>query len=142
VELAVLLPLLLCMLVGVWEVGRMVEVKQMLTNAAREGARQASTGHKTIAGTKNVVVRYLHAHGITAVTAEQVTVVNMTSSARPDPTDAEQLDRFRITVTIPFSSVRWIALAQITPTSTLVGEADWVSMVDIPITVNSVIPLE
>jgi Flp pilus assembly protein TadG len=44
VELALLLPFLLMLLLGTWEVGRMLQIQQSLTNAAREGGRQASTG--------------------------------------------------------------------------------------------------
>ena len=36
------------------------------------------------------------------------------NSARSDPTAANQLDHFQITVTIPFNSVRWVLLNQIT----------------------------
>ena len=32
------LPLLLILMLGVWEVGRMIQVQQILVNAAREGA--------------------------------------------------------------------------------------------------------
>lgn len=39
VEAAVLLPLALMLMLGTWEVGRMVEVGQILNNAAREGGR-------------------------------------------------------------------------------------------------------
>ena len=44
VEAALLLPLALLLMLGTWEVGRMVEVSQILNNAAREGGRSASTG--------------------------------------------------------------------------------------------------
>src|SRR5262245_43278420 len=39
VETAIALPLLLLMMVGIFEVGRAYETWQVLTNAAREGAR-------------------------------------------------------------------------------------------------------
>ena len=42
VELALLLPLLLLILLGIIEFGRALFVKNDLTNAAREGARRAS----------------------------------------------------------------------------------------------------
>ncbi len=141
VEFAVLLPLLLLLLLGVWEVGRMVEVQQLLTNAAREGGRQASTGIRTAAQVKDDVVRYLTQNGITSATASNVTVVNLTSAARSEPTQGEQLDQYRITVTIPFNSVRWILLNQITTAQNLTASADWYSMRDIPITVDPTIPL-
>jgi Flp pilus assembly protein TadG len=142
IELAVLLPVVLLLVIGLWEIGRMVEVQQLLTNAAREGGRQASTGVKTVSQIKDVVVRYLKHNGIASVTADNVKVVNLTDASRPDPTAAEQLDQFRITVTIPFGSVRWALLDQITTIQSLTGAADWYSMRDIPITVDYAIPLE
>ncbi len=44
VELALLLPLILLLLMGLWEIGRAIDVQQLMSNAAREGGRQASTG--------------------------------------------------------------------------------------------------
>src|ERR1700732_4155253 len=44
VELAFLLPLILLLIFAIWDGGRLVEVQQLLSNAAREGARQAATG--------------------------------------------------------------------------------------------------
>jgi hypothetical protein len=48
VETAVLLlPLFIFTLFGVWEVGRLLQTHQIVSNASREGARQASTGQRT-----------------------------------------------------------------------------------------------
>ena len=47
VEAALLLPLALMLMLGTWEVGRMVQVGQILENAAREGGRSAATGQNT-----------------------------------------------------------------------------------------------
>src|SRR6516165_2829239 len=44
VEAALVLPLLFILLFGVWETSRMIQVAQAVSNAAREGARQASAG--------------------------------------------------------------------------------------------------
>ncbi len=41
VELAIVLPILLALLVGIFEMGRAWNVYQVITNAAREGARSA-----------------------------------------------------------------------------------------------------
>jgi Flp pilus assembly protein TadG len=43
-EMGFLAPILLMLLVGVWEVGRYVMVQNILDNAAREGARLAASG--------------------------------------------------------------------------------------------------
>lgn len=142
VELAVCLPLLLLMLVGVWEVGRFVEVQQLLSNAVREGGRQASTGNKSLTEVKDYVVTYLKTNGITTVSASDVTFQNLTDSSRTDPRDAEQMDRLRVSVSVPANDVRWVAMTRITQMTHLTASSDWRSMKDIPITVNSTIPVQ
>lgn len=47
VELAVVLPFLIMTLFALWEVGRIIEVQQILDNAAREGARLSASGSWT-----------------------------------------------------------------------------------------------
>ena len=48
VETAVLLlPIFIFTLFGVWEVGRLIQTTQIVSNSAREGARQASTGERS-----------------------------------------------------------------------------------------------
>jgi Flp pilus assembly protein TadG len=142
VEMGIILPMLLILLLGIWEVGRMVEVTQLLTNAAREGGRQASTGAKNADQVKETVVRYLHQNGITKVGPTDVKVVSLPSGADVEPMDAKQLDHFQVKVTIPFDSVRWAFLSQITSLQTLSGSADWYSVRDIPINVDYTIPLQ
>jgi Flp pilus assembly protein TadG len=44
VEFALVLPFLLLILFGVWELGRLVQVTQIISNAAREGGRLSATG--------------------------------------------------------------------------------------------------
>lgn len=142
VELAVVLPLLVLFLLGAWEVGRLVEVQQLLTNACREGGRQCSTGVKTVAQVKQDVVNYLQRNGISKVAVGDVTVQNISKPAQPDPTIADQLEQFRVSVSIPFDSVRWILLNQVTNAKTLNATVDWYCMRDIPVTVDSAIPLK
>src|SRR5207248_97455 len=44
VEFAVVLPLIFLLLLGTWEVARLVQVHAILCNAVREGARLAAQG--------------------------------------------------------------------------------------------------
>src|SRR5262249_14968421 len=44
VEFAIVAPVLFGLLLGVWEVGRLVQAEQILGTAAREGARVAAQG--------------------------------------------------------------------------------------------------
>jgi hypothetical protein len=72
VETAVVTPFLFLIFYGVWEIGRLVQVSQIVTNAAREGGRQAATGtiSASSAGTgtawqvQNAVGNYLHNAGL------------------------------------------------------------------------------
>jgi Flp pilus assembly protein TadG len=141
VEFAIIMPLLALLIIGLWEVGRMVEVQQYLVNSVREGARQASTGVKTTAQVKQVVVDYLKQKGLSSVTTSNVTVTSVSNTSITDPTQATQLDQFRVSVSIPFNSVRWIALDRITALTNLTASADWYSMRDIPLEVSLTIPL-
>jgi len=59
VEFACCLPLLVLILAGLWEVGRFTEVQQVLWNAAREGARDASLGQDNLQTVTTNVLTYL-----------------------------------------------------------------------------------
>jgi Flp pilus assembly protein TadG len=59
VEFACCLPLLMLVLFGLWEVGRFTEVQQVLWNAAREGARDASLGQDNLQTVAGNVLNYL-----------------------------------------------------------------------------------
>ena len=141
VEFAVILIFIVPLLIGLWEVGRLVEVQQLMNNAVREGARQASTGNKDSTAVKQDVVQYLTLNGIPCAESN-VTLTNMTSSARNNPPSALQLDQFHIEVKIPFNSVRWVLLNKITNVQDLSAAADFYSMRDIPLTINATIPVK
>ncbi|MBX7075652.1 MAG: pilus assembly protein [Pirellulales bacterium] len=152
VEAAMVLPVLIVLLFGVWEVGRLVQVQQLLTNAAREGARAAAGGY--INGTpvstttvENNVRTYLYASGLpsTAVLGTQVNVTNLSGNSWTHPSDALPLDAFRVTVTIPsgapFDSLRWALVNRITGVTQMSASVDWRSATDSKITVDTTIPL-
>jgi Flp pilus assembly protein TadG len=139
VELAVLLPtVLLPLILGIWEMGRVVEVQQVLDNAVREGARQVSTGQKTNSQVRQVVLQYIADAGMSNAGAV-VTVTNVTSGL--DASAANQLDRFTVSVSLPYSDVAWTSLGVIvSPSTTLNASTNWYSMKDIPLTVSPAIP--
>ena len=93
------------LLLGTWEVSRLVEVSQILDNAAREGARQATTGLMSGTQVQQIVLNYLLNAGI-PTTHATVTVSDLTSPGT-DPTNANQMDQLQVSVSIPFSDVRW-----------------------------------
>jgi Flp pilus assembly protein TadG len=129
VEFALLSPLIVALLLGVWEVGRLIQVNQILSNAAREGGRQASTGLLTDAQVQTVVLQYLQRAGLPTAHAT-VTVTDLTNSSS-DATAATQLDQLQVRVTLPVADVKWIALSLITnPSSTLSATTVWYSLRD------------
>lgn len=146
VEFAVVAPVLVLLLTGIWELGRMIEATQVLSNAAREGVRLAANGNKTSADVDTAVYNYLKGAGFTT-TGYTVKIYNLTANPTPapnapsdNPSSAAQLDHLRVYVTLPFNNVKWIFLQQLTNVTTLQAQADWVVMRDQPLVVDSAMP--
>jgi Flp pilus assembly protein TadG len=162
VEFAFTLPLLLLLLVGIWELGRIIHVQIIMNNAARDGARIAAQANivstagdytqiKFNTGTPNVydaVRKYLEAAGITNQTGLTVELQFMEAAVSGDPaptaTTADPYtgiknQRFRVRVSIPYDNVRWTSLSLINP-STLTAEVYWQCLVDDPFTINTTMP--
>ena len=98
VELAfVFLLFMIPLLIGIWEVGRLVQVQQIVSNSAREGARLSAQAYtinstntptqiKTTTGSVNIqdaVYDYLYAAGLTNLQPTDVTVGFAFSTPRP-----------------------------------------------------------
>ena len=92
-------PIFFLLVLGMIEYGRMVMVQQVITNASREGAREAVLDGATAATVTSTVNDYLTAGSISGAT---VTV-------DPSPlSGAEFGDPVTVTVSIPFSQVSWL----------------------------------
>jgi Flp pilus assembly protein TadG len=152
VEAAIVLPLLLIMMLGIWEVGRIIQVQQILVNSAREGARLAAGGYVNGTPVTSTVVKqsvrdYLQAAGLpsAAVSGAEIELLCLESPGWTDPADALPLDKFQVKVKIPagaaFESTRWAFVTKITPTSEMEAVVDWVSLNNEKITVNTQLPL-
>jgi Flp pilus assembly protein TadG len=128
VEFALLLPVLMTLLVGAWEGGRLIEINQILSNAAREGARQAASGQANSTQVQQTVLQYLQDAGLPATNAV-VTVSDLTHSG--DPSNATQMDQLKVSVSIPFKDVRWSTLVLVTsPSTTVSAQSVWISTKD------------
>lgn len=64
VEMAIVLPILLALLVGIFEMGRAWNVYQVITNAAREGARTAVIQTKSESDVRATIDGYLADAGL------------------------------------------------------------------------------
>jgi Flp pilus assembly protein TadG len=168
VEFAVVLPLIFLLLVGTWEVARLVQVHAILSNAVREGARIAAQGqviNLTGAYTQIVVsdtdpnnpdvttaiTNYVHTadpnyrqgQGI-PTTGMTVTFTFIDSAGNPvgassQPWQAYKGQRFRVTATLPYDNFRWTTL-NLLNVKTITATVDWMSMTDDPFQVNTTLP--
>ena len=98
VEFAVVLPLLMLLVFGMIEFGRMVMVQQMVVSSAREGARHAILDGATIASTKARAGNYLANAGVSTA------VVDVT----PDPNSASTATPITVDVRVSFEDVSWM----------------------------------
>jgi Flp pilus assembly protein TadG len=99
VEFACVLPVFVILVFGMIEYGRMVMVQQMLTNATREGARQAVVDGATIGTVRTTVKDYVSAGGITLLDSE-ITV-------SPDPSAATSGTPITVSVQLAYTKVSW-----------------------------------
>ncbi len=132
VELALVAPLVFGLIVGLLQVGQMVQVNAIVSNAAREGARQASTGVNTYAGVRSAVANYLTNAGITNQSGLTVTVYDVTqgnSGPQFNPSTANYLDQLQVTVTLPLSNVQIVPWAT-NPSTVISAQAVWFSNQD------------
>ena len=140
-EMAFVSPMIIFLLLGVWEIGRAVETQQILSNAAREGGRQASTALKTTAQVQQDVLNYLQFAGLNN-TGATVTITNLTQASRSSPDTALNLDHLQVSVSIPVNNIKWVVTSPFLQSSTLTATSDWYSMKNLPVTVSSVIPVQ
>jgi Flp pilus assembly protein TadG len=151
VEAAMTLPLLLTLMLGVWEVGRMIQVQQILVNAAREGARLAGGGYVNGTPVTSAMVQqasrdYMTAAGLpaAAISGSAVNLVCQASPTWSDPSAALPLDKFQVTVSIPsgtaFNSLRWNLLNKITTLSQISATVNWQSLNNTQVVVTTSLP--
>ena len=99
VEFALVAPLFIMLVFGILEYGRMVMVQQVLTNAAREGARAAVLDGATSTSVTAKVNAYLNG----------ASVPNATVTVEPsNPSSAPMGDPVTVTAQVTFGQVSWL----------------------------------
>lgn len=142
VEFAVSLPVLLVILLGIWEVARYIEVQQILTNAAREAGRQAAGGGKTANEVRQAVIVFLQSAGVNPANAE-VTITNLTNPTNYDPSQAANLDALQILVSLPYRDVSLSFTSMFVPLDARIQATTvWRSLRDLPVIVDTNAPVE
>lgn len=118
-ETAIVLPLVLLVSVSIFEFGRAYQVFQVMTNAAREGARIAVLPGATDDNIKQRVVDYLTAGQIASATTDWVAVDH--SQTVTSGTGVAQATA--VTVNYPFNFIVLNPVAQLVVPSTTLGAA-------------------
>jgi Flp pilus assembly protein TadG len=149
VEAAVMMVILLMLMLGVWEIGRYIELSRTVEDAAREGARLAAGGVSngtpvTCAMVQTAVQNYLVAAGFPSASANsaQVTLTNLSSDTWTDPCNASPLDPFSVSVTVSgtaFTGMTWVP-SQLTGVSQLSASVEWYSNNDSQVVVSTQLP--
>ncbi len=110
-ETAVTLPIILFVSVAIFEFGRAYQVQQVLTNAAREGARVAVLQGVTDDEVKTVVRNYLQGGGLVQVdpVVERAVPFGSTTGSR-------------VTINFPFSFIVLNPVARLVVRTSSVGD--------------------
>ena len=118
VETAITIPLLLVLMVGIFEVGRAYETWQVLTNAAREGARMAVMPTNDPATTTGLVREYMsNGQLINSATASVVIDEGASINVNGTPVSASL-----VTVDYPFEFIMLQPIVRlVAPTATVGG---------------------
>ncbi len=116
-EMAMVLPLLFLLVFGIIEMGRAIMVNQVITNAAREGARRAVIPGATDAHVEGRIDTYLNAAGISGFT--RTISVN---GSQASLSTAQSKDEIGISVSVPYSAVSYGIYNLIAPSRTFSAE--------------------
>ncbi len=146
VEVAVVMPLLLSLLVGLWEYGRLIQIHQIVNNAAREGGRQASTAQKSDSDIQSFTINYLkralNTGTVDRTVGASVQITNLTRGGS-NPQDSLKLDTLEVIVRLPYDNVRLLFLNTMIPEgSEVVATSVWNSAKDDPVIVETNPPIE
>jgi Flp pilus assembly protein TadG len=118
VEAAIATPILLLLMVGIFEVGRAYETWQVVTNAAREGARMSVTPGSNEGTTIALVRQYLADGQLTAAASASINVDKAATISVNGTTVGASL----VTVDYPFEFIMLQPVARLVVANSTAGE--------------------
>jgi Flp pilus assembly protein TadG len=99
IELALTLPLLLVIVMGIFDFGLMFQRYEVVTNAAREGARVGVLPNYTTADAEARAQQYLTSGGLSSGSA----TINAAVAATTFGTPAKTVNQVTVTVAYPYT---------------------------------------
>jgi Flp pilus assembly protein TadG len=122
VEFAIVFPVFILVILGIIEFGRAFMIGQLVTNAAREGARQAVLDGSTNSAVTSTVTTFLQGAGNVSPSDTTVTITVSSAAAANQLANAKSGDLCTIRVSVPFSKVSFLT-PQFLATTNLVGQS-------------------
>ena len=116
-ETAITLPIILLIAVGIFEFGRAYQTWQVLTNAAREGARIAIIAGNNDDAVRSTVTNYMKNGGLSKVDGAKVLIV------RNEQVAGWSAGGSRITINYPFEFLVMNGVANLVTKGSRVGDA-------------------
>lgn len=112
VEMALVLPLFCSLVLGIIEFGRGFMVAQLVTNAAREGARRAIVDGSTNSDVTSFIQTFLRTSANVGTGDVSVTITVTPAAGNPNPGNSiaacQSRDLININVKVPFNKVALI----------------------------------
>lgn len=126
VETALVLPVFFMVMLGIVEIGRFFMVSQLMTNAAREGARIAimtgSTNNDVTATVKQVAQATVGVDPAVVQVTIQVTEYSGNPPANNDVSKANKRDLCQVTATVNYDQINLVPIKWLTGVAVL-GQA-------------------
>lgn len=122
VEMALIAPVFFAVVLGIIEFGRGMMVSQLVTNAAREGARMASIAGNSNADVEQAVTDFLQETADVGAGDVTVTISVDNADADDEVGNASRGDACTVRVAVPFEAVQYTVGDYLTGAN-LVGQA-------------------
>jgi len=106
VECALVMPVMILAVLGMFELGRAVMVTEVLAHASRTGARTGVLPSGNTAAVRAAVNDLLNDAGINSANCVVQVLVNGSAT---EVSDADPGDEILVTVAVPYSAVTWVA---------------------------------
>lgn len=104
-EFALVLPFIVFLAIGMIEMGRGLQVKEILSDAARKGCR---TGIKPLSSNSTVTTDINTVLTDNNLTSSDATITIQVNGATANVNTAKQNDKISVKVSIPVSKIAWI----------------------------------
>jgi Flp pilus assembly protein TadG len=118
-EAALITPVVLLIMVGIFEVGRAFQTYQVVTNAAREGARAAVVPGADPVTVKGIVKKYMEDGRLAKAATAEITV----NQAASIDVNGTSIGATLVTVDYPFEFVVLQPVAQLVKSDSTAGQA-------------------